>query len=147
MVGRQIVRQFVYGLVAVSPADGQLCSLVLPWVDAQAMSLFLAHTAQQFPREHCLMLLDGAGWHTAAAVKIPPTIHLLRLPAYSPELNPVEHIWDHLRENYLGNRTFACLEAVVKQLCVGLRNLHQQPHLVQSMTSFGWIKTLSLMLN
>ncbi len=119
VVGRQIVRQFVYGLVAVSPLDGQLCSLVLLWVDAQARPLFLAHTAAQFPNQHCLMLLDGAGWHTAAGLEIPPSMHLLRLPAYSPELNPVEHIWDHLRENYLSNRTFATLEAVVKAALCG----------------------------
>ena len=49
IVGHQIVRQFVYGLAAVSPLDGELCSLVLPWVDAEAMSLFLAHTAARFP--------------------------------------------------------------------------------------------------
>jgi hypothetical protein len=147
VVGQQIVRQFVYGLAAVSPLDGQLCSLVLPWVDAQAMSLFLDHTAAQFRNEHCLMLLDGAGWHTAAGLQIPPTMHLLRLPAYSPELNPVEHIWDHLRENYISNRTFATLGAVVKQLCVGLHDLHHQSDLVRSMTSFDWLKTLSLTLN
>ena len=43
----------------VSPLDGQLFSLVLPWVDAQAVSIFLAHGAAHFRKEHCLML--GAG--------------------------------------------------------------------------------------
>ena len=52
------------------------------------------------------MVLDGAGWHTAGDLRVPPNMHLLRLPAYSPELNPVEHIWDHLRENYMSNRVF-----------------------------------------
>jgi len=147
IVGQQIVRQFVYGLAAVSPLDGQLCSLVLPWVDAPAMSMFLDHTAARFRKEHCLMILDGAGWHTAAGLQIPPTMHLLRLPPYSPELNPVEHIWDHLRENYISNRIFGSLEAVVNQVCVGLRYLHHQPDLVRSMTCFDWLKTLSLTLN
>jgi hypothetical protein len=147
VVGQQIVRQFVYGLAALSPLDGQFYSLVLPWVDAQAMSLFLDHTAAQFRNEHCLMLLDGAGWHTAAGLQIPPTMHLLRLPAYSPELNPVEHIWDHVRENYTSNRTFATLGAVVNQLCVGLHALHHQSDLVRSMTSFDWLTTLPLILN
>jgi transposase len=90
---------------------------------------------------------DHAEWHTAAGLQIPPTIHLLRLPPYSPELNPVEHIWDHLRENYISNRIFGSLDAVVNQVCVGLRNLHRQPDLVRSMTCFDWIKTLSLTLN
>ncbi|MDP2662701.1 MAG: transposase, partial [Dehalococcoidia bacterium] len=83
IVGHQIVRQFVYGLAAVSPLDGELCSLVLPWVDAEAMSLFLAHTAARFPHQNCLMLLDGAGWHRALALRVPPHKQLLSLPPYS----------------------------------------------------------------
>lgn len=120
VVGQQIVRQFVYGLAAVSPLDGQLCSLILPWVDTEAMSLFLAHTAHCFPNDYCLLILDGAGWHRAAGLQVPPSMELLTLPPYSPELNPVEHLWDHLRENYLGNRTFSSLDEVVKCACSGL---------------------------
>ncbi len=147
VVGHQIIRQFVYGLAAVSPLDGRFCSLVLPWVDTEVMSLFLAHTAAQFPHDYCVMLLDGAGWHTALDLKVPPAMQLLPLPPYSPELNPVEHIWDHLRENHFGNRVFRSLDAVVEQLCLGLRQLHRQPKLVQSMTSFDWIKALPVTLN
>ena len=84
IVGQQIVRQFVYGLAAVSPLDGQLCSLVLPWVDAQTMSMFLAHTAAHFRQQHCLMLLDGAGWHTAASLQVPPHDALAALAAQQP---------------------------------------------------------------
>jgi transposase len=63
-------------------------------------------------------------------------MRLLRLPPYSPELNPVEHRWDHLRENYISNLVFGSLSTVVNQVCVGLRNPHRQPGLVQSMTCF-----------
>jgi len=147
IVGQQIIREFVYGLAAVSPFDGELCSLVLPWVDTATMSLFLAHPAACFPNDHCLMLLDGAGWHTAAALRVPPNLHLLPLPPYSPELNPVEHLWDHLRENYMGNQVFSSLDAVVNQLCAGLHYLHQHHEVVHSMTCFDWINTLSLTAN
>lgn len=147
IVGQQIVREFVYGLAAVSPFDGELCSLILPWVDTETMSLFLAHTAARFPNEHCLMFLDGAGWHRALSLRVPPTIHLLPLPPYSPELNPVEHLWDHLRENYIGNQTFSSLDAVVDQLSTGLHHLHTHPQLVQSMTNFAWLKTISTTSN
>jgi hypothetical protein len=147
IVGQQIIREFVYGLAAVSPLDGQLCSLILPWVDTETKSLFLAHAAACFPNDHCLMLLDGAGWHTAAALQVPPTLHLLPLPPYSPELNSVEHLWDHLRENYIGNQVFASLDAVVDHLCAGLRYLHQHREIVRSVTCFDWIKSLSLTLS
>jgi transposase len=69
------------------------------------------------------------------------------LAPYSPELNPVEHLREHLRENYIGNRVFASLDAVIQQFYIGLHNLHRQPKLVQSMTCFDWLKTLTLKLN
>jgi hypothetical protein len=147
MVGQQMVHQFIYGLTAASPWDGRLTSLILPWVNAKAMSLFLTHTATQFRSQHCLMLLDGVGWHTALALRVPPTIHLLSPPPFSPELNPVEPVWEYLRENYIGNRVFAALDDDTQQLCGGFHHLHRQPILVQSMTYFDWIKTLRLMFN
>ncbi|MGL3709408.1 transposase [Leptospirillum ferriphilum] len=50
------------------------------------------------------MVLDGAGWHRNQELKVPDNIRLLSLPPYSPELNPVEHLWDELRENFFHNR-------------------------------------------
>ena len=147
VVGHQVMRQFVYGLAAVSPLDGQFCSWALPWVDTETMSLFLACTAAQFRNDYCGMGLDGAGWHTALDLRVPPSLQLLSLPPYRPELNPVEHIGEHLRENHFGNRLFNSLDQVVAQLCVGLRPLHRQLKLVQSMTCFDWIKALPLTLN
>jgi len=146
-VGQQVIREYTYAVAAVSPQDGRFASLVLPWLDAPAMSVFLAQTAQEFSGEYCLMLLDGAGWHRATALQVPETLRLLRLPPYSPELNPVEHLWEYLRENYFGNHVFPSLEAVLDRLCRGLRMLDQQPQLVQSMTDFAWMKPLYLMLN
>ena len=147
IVGQQIVREFVYGLAAVSPFDGELCSLILPWVDTETISVFLAHTAARFPDEDCLMFLDGAGWHRAQAWRVPPSMHLLPLLPYSPELNPVEHLWEYLRENYIGNQFFSSLDAVIDQLNTGLHHLHTHPSLVESMTCFDWLKTISMTLN
>lgn len=147
LVGQQVIREYTYALAAVSPQDGRLSSLVLPWVDTQTMSVFLAHTASEFSGDYCLMLLDGAGWHRATALRIPSTIRLIALPPYSPELNPVEHVWEYLRENCMANRAFPSLTEVVEHLCQGLRELDQHTQLLQSMTYFDWIKSLCLTLN
>ena len=93
------------------------------------------------------MVLDGAGWHSAAALRLPPNVRLLPLPPYSPELNPVEHLWEHLRENYFGNQVFPSLKAVEDRLCLGLRSLEQQPEIVKSTTCFEWVKPLCVTLN
>jgi transposase len=71
--------------------------MILPWVDARLMSIFLAQTATQFPPEYCVMFLDGAGWHKAHELTVPANMRLLPLPPYSPELNPAERVWEYIR--------------------------------------------------
>lgn len=142
IVSHQVVREYVYALAAVCPHDGQLASLVMPWVDSEIMSLFLEHTARRFAGEFCVMVLDGAGWHRSGDLRVPENMRLLALPPYSPELNPVEHIWDHLRENALKNRAFESLDEVIDALCSGLKILHDEPGVTQSLTCFDWFKTL-----
>lgn len=99
------------------------------------------------PDDYCLMLLDGAGWHRSTALRVPSRLRVLSLPPYSPELNRVEHLWEHLRQHYFGNRVFPSLEAVVEQLCTGRHDLDQHPEVVKSTTNFGWITTLCMTSN
>ena len=140
---RQIVRQYVYAVAAVSPLDGRLCSLILPRMDAQTMAIFLRFTARTFPAEHCVMFLDQAGWHTATTLRVPRSITLCKLPAHSPELNPVESLWKHIRENYFGQTVIHSLEAVEAQLCKALRALDNQPEVVKSLCGYDWIQTIA----
>lgn len=147
IVGQQVVREFVYAIAAVCPTDGQLVSLVMPWIDTEIMSIFLSTASQECAKDHCLMFLDAAAWHTAHELRVPRNMTLLFLPSYSPELNPVEHIWDHLRENYFGNRTFSSLDTVENLLCKALRILGKDYKTVSSLTNFDWINTLSLTSN
>jgi hypothetical protein len=147
IVGRQVIREFVYAIAAVCPTSGEIPSLVMPWVDTEIMAIFLAHTAMELKDAHCLMFLDRAGWHIAKDLRVPKSITLLPLPPYSPELNPVEHIWDHLRENYFGNKNFDSLDGVEDTLCAGLCDLGKDHKLVSSLTYFEWLKTINLMSN
>ena len=138
-IGSQVVREYIYAYVAVCPQDGQMSSLILPWVDAKLMSVFLAQTAAQFPDEHCVMILDGAGWHKAHDLVVPSNMTLVPLPPYSPELNPAEHVWDYIRENDLRNLVFPDLDKVMDAVETSLHHLHGSPHLLRSMTAFPWI--------
>lgn len=147
VVGSQVVREYVYAMTAVSPMDGRLISLVMPWVDSQTMSIFLEHTAKTFPDDFCVMILDGAGYHRANDLKVPEKIALVFQPPYSPELNPVEHIWTYLRDNTFKNTNYGSLDEVVDVLAQGLKQLHQQPDIVRSMTCFDWINTIPLLSN
>ena len=74
---------------AVAPRGGESFVLELPWVDAEMVSLYLDRLAAAFPGRRILLIWDRAGTHVARGVRVPEHIHLLSLPAYSPELNPV----------------------------------------------------------
>ena len=70
----------------------------------------------------------------------PQNIRLIQQPSYSPELNPVEHLWEELRENYFPNKAFKSLDAVEQALCKALRDLHEDPNRVRSMTNFPYLQ-------
>jgi transposase len=73
---------------------------VLPRCTTEAMSLHLAEISQAVaPGAHAVLLLDQAGWHVSRKLKVPANITLVPLPAKAPELNPVENIWQLMREN------------------------------------------------
>ncbi len=142
--GKRFIRQYCYVYAAISPHDGLLDSLVLPGVDADIMSIFLAEVARRHSDELILMLLDGAGWHRAYDLVVPDNIWLVPLPPYSPELNPVEHLWDELSEKWFGNCVFDCLTAVEDCLVEALVTLANDRQRLKSMTAFPWIVNISL---
>jgi transposase len=127
LVPRRIEREYGYAYAAVAPHEGALVSLVLPEVNAELMSLFLAEVARRYPKDFILMVLDGAGWHKARELIVPAQRRLEWLPARSPELNPVEHVWEELREKWLGNRLFEEQAAVDRQVAAGLASLEKDP--------------------
>ncbi len=62
--------------------------------------------------EHAVMLWDGAGFHTSKRLCLPENITTIQLPAYSPELNPIENLWHYLKSHYWSNRAHADYEAL-----------------------------------
>jgi hypothetical protein len=90
------------------------------------------------------MVVDGASSHVALDLAIPENIRLHRLPGYSPELNPQEHVWDELREKEFPNRVFDSIDGVVAQLEAGLPRLAANATSLRSLTAWPWIVSLNL---
>ena len=89
----QIVREYTHAFVAVSPHNGGMDSLILPQANEHTMSIFLQEVSNRHPNDFILMVMDGAGWHRAKALRVPNNMALIFLPPYSPELNPAEKVW------------------------------------------------------
>ena len=134
-----LTHEYTYAYGAVDVASGEFDSLILPHVNTACTQLFLDEVAARHPAHRIIMVLDGAGWHRSAALKARPNMRLLGLPPYAPELNPVEHIWEELREKYFHNKAFDSLDALEDQLLLGLVALEQDRPRVQSIVAWDWI--------
>ena len=140
-------RQFVYVYGGVSPVEGELDWMICPEMNTERMGEYLAQVALEHPSEFIVMVVDGASSHVAKALAVPENIRLLRLPAYSPELNPQEHVWDEIREKEFPNRVFSNLASVTSQLERGLPQLAADHQRLHSITAWPWIVSLNLNAN
>jgi transposase len=136
---RQIVRKYTYAYSAVCPSTGEITSLILPYGNTQMMNLFLKHVSEEFKNYNIVMLLDQAGWHRSNSLTIPQNIKLIKQPSHSPELNPVEHIWDEIREKHFHNKAFHSMDEVEDALCLRLNKLKNNQDYVRSLTNFPYL--------
>ena len=134
-----VTQEYTYAYAAVSVADGGLDSLILPYVNGDCMQLFLEEVAARHPNDRIVMVLDGAGWHQSKTFALPYNLRLLQQPPYSPELNPVEHLWDELREKFFHNRVFDSLDALENHLEIALREMELNSQRVRSIVAWPWI--------
>ncbi len=135
------IREYRYLYGAVSPQDGELFSLVMPYTNTECMSIFLEELSKAYPEDHILLILDNAAWHSSSALTKPKNIELYPLLPYTPELNPIEMIWDEVREKGFRNEIFRNLEAVIERLCETVRTLCNDPARIASITRRQWINT------
>lgn len=87
---------------------------------------------------HAVLLLDRAGWHTTGMLTVPKNVTLIFLPSRSPELNPVEQIWQYLRSNWLSNRVFETYTDIVDAACDAWRRLVDSPDVITSIGMRDW---------
>lgn len=111
---RQQQFDYAYLFGAVCPFTGATEALLSPVVNKDAMKQHLAQiSARTAQGRHALIIVDGAGWHSEDCAASFSNISLLKLPPYSPELNPIEQVWSWLRQHYLANRCFTDYEDIL----------------------------------
>ncbi len=124
----------------VHPASGRtifhLASTVnIPLFEAE-LAAFAAEVGAGSSKQ-IVLILDRAGWHASPRVHVPEHVHLLFLPAHSPELQPAEHLWP-LTNTALANRHFATIDSLEDAQAAGCVALQKCPDLVRSTTLFHW---------
>lgn len=113
---RQFLSTYIFG--AVCPDRDIGCGLILPECNAGMMQIHLDQVSKNIRKGyHGVLLMDRASWHTTEALIIPENMTLMPLPSYSPELNPMEQVWQQLRKIRLSNTVFKDYEEIVQACC------------------------------
>lgn len=111
--------------------------MLLPQVNTSIFNLALQEFARDVGAGADKQVIDGAGWHTSEEVVVPQGLHLMKLPAYSPELQPAEKLWTLSNEG-IANRHFANLDELEEAQVERCRVLLEQPALISAYTLFSW---------
>ena len=111
----------------------------MPWCDTYAMTQHLAEISRHVADDaHAILIMDQAGWHMSNNLVIPGNISILPLPPKSPELNPVENIWQYLRANWLSNRVFENYHGIIEAICDAWQRLIAKPETITSIGMRQW---------
>lgn len=133
---------YTYG--AVEPLTGESFFLIFSHLDSDCFQLFLDEFSQAYPHHLNVMQLDNGAFHKAQKLIIPENIVLLFQPAYSPDINPIERVWQHLKKesSWVNFNTLADLQ---EKICEQLNNIGQK--VVTSLTGYPFILSALEKLN
>ena len=128
---------YLYG--AVEPVTGERFFLEFSHLTSDCFQCFLEKFSEAFSESLNLLVLDNGRFHQAQSLKIPENVVLLFLPPYSPELNPIERLWQDLKAK-LFTQTYKALEdmqAKVSQILEGycdatVAKLTQSSHFINA---------------
>jgi transposase len=93
------------------------------------------HVEKKF---HAIVLMDRASWLTTEALIIPSNITLFPLPSYSPELNPMEQVWQKLKHGSLSNKVYKNYEEIINCCANAWNSFVDADGNINSLCSRSW---------
>ncbi len=134
------IREYRYVYGATEAKTGERFFLIMPRCDTICMNLFLKELSKKFSKDILILVCDNARWHTSKDLEIPKNIKMISIPPYTPEMNPMEQIWEEIREKGFRNEIFQSLEKVVDRLCDTICNLTAD--IIKSIMGRKWILSI-----
>jgi hypothetical protein len=111
---------------AVKPISGESFSYILPRVNTLCLNAYLVEMSKEMSGRKIVLIMDGAGWHKSQELILPQNIEIIYLPPYSPELNPVETFWEHIKRYTIKNKIYDTLDALEEAICAFMLNLTRE---------------------
>ena len=124
----------------VCPDNGKTFFLQTEWMDSFVVSAFFKELSAFYPDNKHLIIADNVTYHKSQGNKefpLPENIELFFLPAYSPDLNPIERLWNHLKTNFLNNNLFKTLQNIKDTVYEVLKKVLNQQEVVKSVCAIS----------
>jgi len=133
--------EYAYLFGAICPATGATEALILPVINMDGMREYLRLISERTELgRHAVIVVDGAAFHQEYLAEEFENITIIKLPPYSPELNPVEQLWQWLRQNELANRCFSGYEDIVNECSRAWNSFISDVNRIKKMCMRDWIK-------
>jgi len=104
---------YLYG--SFSPINGDAFVYEIQGTTSEIFYQYLKEFSLYKPKEIKVIIIDNAAFHSLSTYTLPENIKLIRIPPYTPELNPSEKIWHYIKQHYK-NTVFQTLENVKQWL-------------------------------
>ena len=108
---------------AVNIKDGDHFTFLMPKVNTTCMNLYLKELSKRSKDKKLIIVMDRASWHKSQGLELPKNIKIILLPPYSPELNPVERLWQYIKMNTIKNKVYQKLEDLENHICKFVSNI------------------------
>ena len=128
--------RWLYGVV--DPRQGDSFVLEFSRLDSHCFERFLEEFSRQYPDELHVIQVDNAGAHRAHHVDIPDNVVLLYQPPYCPEVNPIERLWEQMKQDFAWQQ-YAELSELQEALSDWVKGLSKA--MVKSLTGWHWLNT------
>lgn len=136
--------EYVYLFASVCPARGIEEAIEVPWVNKEIMVNQLEKISKATEKDrHVVVIMDGASWHTDDIASELNIVSVIKLPPYATEINPIEQVWNWLRQHCLANQSFTNYNDIVSKVCSVWNDFLECRNRVTNMCERDWIGLIS----
>ena len=112
-------------------------------INTQDVVSFVGHLLRMIRRK-VVLILDRWSVHRAAVAilhkRYPDRLTIEWLPAYAPELNPVEQVWNHTKYGQLANFMPDHIDDVAEAVCMSITAQHHDNDLIRGFFKYAQLK-------
>ena len=125
---------YLYG--AADPRTGDTFFLELPYLNTECFQVYLDEFSKAYDESFNILLLDRGAFHRSGSLKIPSNVALIFIPPYSPELNPIERLWEDIKAE-IADELYSDIEALKKRVASVLNAYTEEE--IRSITGYPYI--------